>query len=325
MDLLNLNMTLHLASSPQAGFDPKTSNAIPVNSITEGYNRIKTFLEEGPCDEDLLLKIPGVVYISPPVQHLLKLARRTRRRLEFDPDFEILKIKAMPRPLHDAIQNLMMPFALAAGLSGFLRYDEFHHIHSGIHQTYSSDQRSLDFGQRSQGLEKYPDTGIGFAVDLIDKVRYRVVFEVGLSQSYDDLIRDIFQWLHRSDDPAKVAVLTKITENKRELKRIQSTEAFKSRRRDLLSRFGNATSRERYLVEEVGDESTSPDSIPDWFPDTTSDTSAVDESGIRAAIVASDWLGPISVFLEMWILKDGFPVLREPRVVSSTFLFNEYN
>ncbi|KAE8355943.1 hypothetical protein BDV28DRAFT_145741 [Aspergillus coremiiformis] len=172
-------------------YSPEKSNALLVASPAEAHDRIKTFLEEGPCDEDLLLKISWAVYISGPVQGLLKLARRRKNRFEFDSEFDILKIRAMPRPLHDAIQDTVSRLLVEA-CHTTLTAPERKYITCGIKQIYLSNRRLRDFGHKPQGLKKYPDAGLEFLSDDSTKPRYSVVFEVGLTQSHDDLRRDAF-------------------------------------------------------------------------------------------------------------------------------------
>ncbi|KAE8355942.1 hypothetical protein BDV28DRAFT_145740 [Aspergillus coremiiformis] len=64
-----------------------------------------------------------------------------------------------------------------------------------------------------------------------------------------------------------------------------------------------------HLRGGVGAEGSSSDSFPDSLPDSLSESPSVDEEGIKTDIVPSDWVGPISAYLEIWEIKEGLPAL----------------
>jgi hypothetical protein len=67
-------------------------------------------------------------------------------------------------------------------------------------------------GKKRQAWTKFPDAIILFR-EPGGRSFPRVVFEVGFSESYDDLRNDVFQWLERSGGHIKLAVLVKIEED----------------------------------------------------------------------------------------------------------------
>ena len=117
----------------------------------------------------------------------------------FDPESEILKVQAMPHPLHDAIYELNGRFLVEAS----------HHIltpterkcvttaSKGLLLSKSKTKLGVDKKKKKQSWCKYPD-GIILYSQLGHRSFPRIVFEVGLSESYSDLVSDAHQWLLRS-------------------------------------------------------------------------------------------------------------------------------
>ena len=74
-----------------------------------------------------------------------------------------------------------------------------------------------------------------------------VIFEVGFSESYEDLVKDAKQWLSRSSDKVEVVFLIDIKEDKGLLSK-QKKEPSTERRINLLLRhYGTIKAKEKYL------------------------------------------------------------------------------
>ena len=117
----------------------------------------------------------------------------------FDPESEILKVQAMPHPLHDAIYELSGRFLVEAS----------HHILTPTERkcvTTASKGLLLSKSKTKLGVDKKKKiavvvqvsrrnyTPVNWAIDY----SLGLFFEVGLSESYSDLVSDAHQWLLRS-------------------------------------------------------------------------------------------------------------------------------
>lgn len=165
-------------------------------------------------------------------------------------------------------------------------------------------QSDLRFGggEKRAAWLKDPDNMIFFQERAGKEKFLQVVIEVGFSESYHDLVRDAFQWLLRSGGRVNLVIIVKVEEDKLQLNIHQKTEQFKRTRDQLVAKYGDGMSREIYETYDI--ECTSQDSSADLY------------EALGSEITASDWVGPISVFLEVWRLRDGEPNLAEPRIVS---------
>lgn len=117
----------------------------------------------------------------------------------FDPESEILKVQAMPHPLHDAIYELSGRFLVEAS----------HHILTPTERkcvTTASKGLLLSKSKTKLGVDKKKKSSRGASIptELYSTVNWAIdyslglFFEVGLSESYSDLVSDAHQWLLRS-------------------------------------------------------------------------------------------------------------------------------
>lgn len=75
----------------------------------------------------------------------------------------------------------------------------------GTHQANTEDER----GDKGAAWEKHSDM-IHFMDLQSDEEFLQIIVEIGVSGSYDDLVRDTSQWLLRSVDGVKLVIITKI-------------------------------------------------------------------------------------------------------------------
>lgn len=275
----------------------KNSSAIPVSDETQAYNLLNTFPNHDTGDYDLLLKCPQNIVTHPSIAHTIKSLRTKNRKVTFDPESEILKVQAMPHPLHDAIYELIGRFVVEAS----------HHILTPTERkcvtTASKDlllsKTKLSVDKKPQSWCKYPD-GIILYSQLGHRSFPRIVFEVGLSESYSDLVSDANQWLLRSSGRVELVVIVKITEKTDGLRARQKENAFQTTFRSLLARYGDKTATAAYNVESHA--------VPEQTEDLYED--------LRREIVTSDWVGSMSAFMEFWDVQEKTPRIRGNRIVS---------
>lgn len=290
-------------SPPSIIYHLKASNAIPVDSPAVARTHVESFLLDWSC-ENLLLKLSSENLTKDIRCILQKFSEKKRCRWEYDPEYQILKVKAMGSPLHGAI-NLCIARSLTEAKYTVLTPDEgrcIEHERLSAYLSRTQTDIGLKGGIKREGWSKESDNVIYFQEKAGKQIFLQVVIESGFSESYQDLVRDASQWLLRSGGRVKLVIIVKVEEDKRQLNIHQKTEQFKRTRGQLVAKYGDDESRE--IFETYGIECTPQDSSADLY------------DVLRPEIAASDWVGSISVFLEVWRLRDGEPILAEPRIVS---------
>ncbi|KAL4780703.1 hypothetical protein BJX76DRAFT_360616 [Aspergillus varians] len=274
-------------------FRRTASNAIPVNSIPEAQRHLKSFLEREPCNSDLLLRLSDSIFKSGPVTQILKSAASRKWKHSYDAEHGILKVFAMARPIHDAILPLLARFsAKVPSLTG----------KEDCTTLWTSEQEM--FKTSAEGdmkiWSKYPDGLLMFSENLDADMIPRVAVEVGFAESYADLINDMHQWLQMAQPPAKIAIIIKIEEDTRTLRNNRRSEISQTNRQRLLLEYGDEEALNKHDVELEGQPRglVSPGFI----------------SALKSDIAVADWVGPLSVFLEVWEMGENEPMLREPRI-----------
>lgn len=115
-------------------------------------------------------------------------------------------------------------------------------INSGSVDLYGK----LEGHSQPQEYEKIPDQAY-VLTDPQTNMRFRtVIFEAAFSETYDDLIRDMRQWLLHSDGQVQLVVLANIKEDKEALAMQQKSDAFRDRAARLLETFGNCLERTKH-------------------------------------------------------------------------------
>ncbi|KAE8388324.1 hypothetical protein BDV23DRAFT_195185 [Aspergillus alliaceus] len=289
-------------SPPSITYHPKASNAIPVDSPAVARTHVESFLLRWN-EENLQLKLSSENLTKDIRCILQKASEKNLCRWEYDPEYQILKVKAMGSPLHDALNSCIDRSLTNAKLT-VLTPDEAKCILNYPLSTLLSRPPQTDLrlkgGKKRAAWFKHPDNMIFFQ-DRAGKEKFlQVVIEIGFSESYHDLVRNAFQWLLRSGGGVQLVIIAKVEEDKRQLDIHQKTEQFKRTRDQLVAKYGDDISREIYETYDI--ECNPQDSSADLY------------EALGSEIAASDWVGPISVFLEVWRLRDGEPSLTEPRI-----------
>jgi len=295
---------------------------ISVESADTAQCHLLSYLGSPDTLDDLRLRIPETVLFSRPVEKILKSALRQKRKFSYDRETSLLRIYAIARPVHDAISHFVGDFKIEAAITGFITPEERKYIHRSNAGVLLAKIR-FDTNQKTkkrQAWTKFPDATIEFGAESSMKLQ-SVVFEVGFSENYTDLVSDAKQWLERSRGKTRLVILVNIEEDKKSRKaRLNSNEA-KTRIRDLVARFGNVEGKRREGIDEVSDVEPDVefDGQPDADSDADSDADLYDE--IEAAIMTEDWVGPISATLEVWHKIDGTPKRRQPPIVKPLYSY----
>ncbi|PLB36136.1 uncharacterized protein BDW47DRAFT_109175 [Aspergillus candidus] len=274
----------------------KSSAAIPVYRESQAYDILNTFPERDIGDYDLLLKCPQEIQSSSLIAETLKTLRAQGRRVTFDPELEILKVQGMPHPLHDAICEFLYRSLVKANreILSFAETECISLATKGVR--LSKVLQSI--GGKQQAWRKHPDGLIVYG-QLGHRSHPRVVFEVGVSEKYLDLLDDARQWLLRSHGRVGLVVIIKITEDLEGLRAHQQSITFKSTLQSLVSKYGDDTAVRSFDVQS----------------DAASRSTDTDfDEAFRAEVVTSDWVGSFAAFLEFWELREDRPCLRGSRV-----------
>lgn len=287
-------------------YRPKTSNAIPVDSSEEARNLVTSFLLRRP-EENLLLKLSWD-NLTKEIRHILKKASEKKLcNWEYDPEYEILKVKAMVSPLHTAL-NACISRSINDACHTTLTREEALCVVTTPQPVRLSRTPEISPGHKPAAWMKHPDDMIYFDEFGGTEEFLRIVVEIGFSESYDDLVRDASQWLLRSDSQPELVIIAKIDEDKNQLHSHQKTQQFENTRNQLIAKYGDEMSQATHDIGSTaaGIQASSRDLY----------------KAIRSEVVESDWVGQISAYVELWELRGGQPALREARIVSLT-LMNE--
>jgi hypothetical protein len=137
---------------------------------------------------------------------------------------------------------------------------------------------------------KYPDSTVFFG-NPDSKPIPRIVFEVGLSQPYEDLVSDAKQWLERSGGGVKVVMIVDIREA-----RIRRTDDTKERIKSLVAVYGNDMDVD--------------------VPDSESTAGLYEE--VEHLVRVEDWVGEMEAVLEVWQFSNDKFAKRQ-RIVSLSY------
>jgi hypothetical protein len=284
------------------------SNAIPVDSPAEARNHVISFLLRR-TEENLLLKLSWDD-LTKDIRHVLEKASGKKLcNWEYDPEYRILKVKARVSPLHAAFNACISRFIIDA-VSTTLTRAEARCLVLNPKPVCLSRTPEISPGHKPAAWWKHPDCMIYFGERGGTKEFLRIVVEVGLSESYCDLVRDASQWLLRvrSASQPELVIIAKINEDKDQLDSHQKTQQFENTRNQLIAKYGDEMSQ---ATHDIG---STPAGIQASSPSLL--------EAIGSEVVESDWVGQISAFVEVWVLRGGQPTQREARIVSLT-LTNE--
>jgi hypothetical protein len=280
---------------------------IAVESVDGAEHHLLSYLALANPLYDLRLRIPEAVLSSKPVDDILRSILRQKRRFAYDRETSVLRVYAISRPIHDVVSFLVLKFLVEAIRTGFITPKEEKYINCGNTNVRLAQSRfyTNQNTKKLQAWTKFPDATILFGGPK-SKPSPSVVFEVGFTESYDDLVSDAAQWLQKSGGKVRLVILVNIKEDIQSQRVRQRFSEARKRIRELIIRFGNAKAKDR---EEIDHEDSDVESNAKLYDD------------IESTIMAEDWVGPISAKLEVWHLVDGIAKLRQPPIVSPLLLF----
>lgn len=280
------------------------SNILRVRDLQALKDLLTRFPDEETSDHDLLLNCPEKIVRHPSVTKIINELCGQRRLVSFDPDREILKVQAMPHDLHDAIQLFMSGEMLKQFPTIFSSPKQSSHLMLGSLRQLLG-KRVPRLGKKYRRWKKYPDVALFYHSEETMEDLCRIVFETGLTESYEDLADDARQWLTSTHGEVQLVVIIKITEDLAGLNQHKKGLMFQKEVRRLVAKYGNEQSAAEHGIQlnrvVIEDEFPTPD--------------------FAKEIKTSDWFGSITAFMELWELHNGMPRRRpNSRVVSDRIL-----
>ena len=244
--------------------------------------------------------------LIPILRDAIRRPDRKLRTFTYDPVRGVLTLVARSCPLHDAVGRFLSKTTMTWMKGGFLSKTELKHVSSytvgfplpRIHPSFISS--------KVPAWAKYLDGALLFEAPNDDDVPV-VIWEVGFSQNYAALVDDASQWLCGSEGAVRLVTLVKLDEDTTTLQDIRKSKAGKKRLRKLAMEFGNEAGRSEF-------------GITDWQHQPKEISDAEQYECLKDKLVVEDWVGPLSAFLEFWVLDaSGKAVKRGNRMVSSHF------
>ena len=244
--------------------------------------------------------------LIPILRDAIRRPDRKLRTFTYDPVHGVLSLIAMSRPLHDAVGRFLSKTTMTWMKGGFLSRTELKHVSSytvgfPLPRIYPSFISS-----KLPAWTKYPDGALLFEAPNDDVPV--VIWKVGFSENYAALVNDATQWLCGSDGAVRLVILVKLDEDTTTLQDIRKSTEGKKRLRKLAMQFGNEAGRSEFGITGSRHQSKE---ISD----------AEQYECLKDKLEVTDWVGPLSAFLEFWVLNaSGKAAKRGKRMVSSHFL-----
>jgi hypothetical protein len=151
-----------------------------------------------------------------------------------------LIVVGMARPLHDSVIRFASQFLTGSILNNFLTFQESEMIQLSTGQQILAGKVG-DTKKKAEAWTKFPDASYIFQHP--DPTTYdtpTVIFEVGFTESYEDLLSDMRQWITKSQGSVQLVILVNIKEDVKQLKNRKKLRQRISRVRSLLHDYGNA-------------------------------------------------------------------------------------
>ncbi|KAL2821704.1 hypothetical protein BDW59DRAFT_164043 [Aspergillus cavernicola] len=263
---------------------------------------IKAHLSSGHRESSLELQLDHELIHSRQITQLLD---ETGVRYYFDEDN--LFIYAMPSSIHESLGSFAVS-CLNRLKNEILMPEEARNLRAGVAST-RLDGKIKGSGTKRQASKKSPDQSFVFS-DPQTCRRYRtVIFEAGFSETHDDLIRDMKQWLLHSRGRVQLVILADFNEDKKQLLKQQKSDSFRDRAAKILEDFGTPLGRSKHadILSLTADDCV-------HQGDRATDISSAPAKGLNHEIddvvQVEDWIGPITADFEFWVLKDSKPYRR---------------
>lgn len=249
--------------------------------------------------EGVCLRTPEHIFLR--LERFLESLQEQGRvlRYVYDLDSSILKVVSVGSPIHTALamsfsamwQKYSAEYLYPNKLTSLLR-------NSIKLEKVKRDPVDRTVQRKIPARNKAPDLAIYF-VKPTGKDLLTVVFEVGFTETYADLLSDAKQWLVKKSDEVNIAVIIDIKEDKLARRKVQMTPKAQERLRNLIAEYGTEEAR---LRDDI-----------DSQPEVDSGDEMYGE--VESVINVDDWVGPLSVSLEIWELNGQTPQQRGPTYV----------
>ncbi|GAB1197968.1 hypothetical protein APSETT444_007274 [Aspergillus pseudonomiae] len=200
---------------------------------------IKTYLSSRHRESHFDLPLDHELIHSRQITQLLDNAGA---RYYFEEDY--LFIYAMTSCIHEAL-GTFGSWSFQRLQNEILTPEEARGLRLGTPSLYL-DGKIKEKGTKYQALRKSPDLSFLFS-DLRTYRRYRtVIFESAFSETYDDLILDMKQWLLHGRGQVQLVILADFNEDKKQLRNHQKTNAFRTHAAKILKDFGNPLGQSKH-------------------------------------------------------------------------------
>ncbi|KAE8398820.1 hypothetical protein BDV37DRAFT_275758 [Aspergillus pseudonomiae] len=262
---------------------------------------IKTYLSSRHRESHFDLPLDHELIHSRQITQLLDNAGA---RYYFEEDY--LFIYAMTSCIHEAL-GTFGSWSFQRLQNEILTPEEARGLRLGTPSLYL-DGKIKEKGTKYQALRKSPDLSFLFS-DLRTYRRYRtVIFESAFSETYDDLILDMKQWLLHGRGQVQLVILADFNEDKKQLRNHQKTNAFRTRAAKILKDFGNPLGQSKHSA--ILSLAARNDVHQDRATEIPSTPAKELDYDIVDVVKVEDWIGPITADLEFWVLKDSKPYRR---------------
>lgn len=271
---------------------------------------VVSYLKRTKAPTNLLIRFNESGLKSNEISSLLR--EQKDRRITYDRFTGSLKVYSMaPSPLHQAILNCVLRTLHRALRDGIFTHHEADRVSSSNDPVTIKTTPDVPERTKPLAFSKYADANIVFGLPLEPQIP-SVVFEVGLSESRDDLRIDVSQWLMHTGNLTRLVVVIDVKEDQKAFTSALKSEETKKRRMALLKQYGDdkALNDNDFSGEEDNDDNSA--QVP------------ADQEMVYAAIADNifldDWIGPVSATIELWEKGENGPRLRDGPIVSSFYL-----
>lgn len=272
---------------------------------------VVSYLKRTTAPTNLLIRFNEYGLKNNEITSLLREQRD--RRITYNRLTGHLKVYSMvPSPLHQAVWNFVVRLLNRAHRTGFFTEHEGERV-SSSHDPFTLETTTdVPEGTKPLAFDKYADANIVFGL-LPDSQVPSVVFEVGLSESLDDLRIDASHWLLHTEGMTRLVIVIDIKEDKKALAFVRKSQKGQERRMELLRKYGNDKARnDNDFSGEDDDDDGDSARVP------------ADQKKVYAAIAENilldDWVGPVAATIELWERGKNGPRLRDGPIVSSFYL-----